>query len=141
MEPRNDNQLAHTKPKLLTRIKAHWQPKPIQPPEVDPSLPHLNALQRAVEALRYTFLSFEHWMSPNGKMREYTRLTSIVAFLLLVPAVLVFPIVTLILGEVAGWVTSLALISRSLVMIPLAILATIILCKPIVVVTRALLRK
>ena len=138
MDPNNDrHELMVRKPTLLTRIKAHWHPQPLKAPQVDPDLPHLNALQRAVEALRDGFLALEHWMSPNGRIREFIRFNAILAVVLLVPALVIMPIITLILGQVAGWVAALANIACSLVIIPLAVLATIILVKLVIVVTRA----
>ena len=135
MSTNNDSQLAANKRGLLAK---HWNPKPIQTPQVDPELSNLNGLQRSVEALRYGFLSVEHWMSPNGRIREFIRFNAILALLLLVPALIIFPIITLILWQVAGWVGALAHIARNLVVIPLAVLGTIILVKIIIVVTRAL---
>lgn len=135
------DELAQTKPSLLTTFKAHWHPRPLKAPQVEPHLPHLNGLQRATEALQHAFLSLEHWMSPNGKIREFIRFTVIVACLLLIPALLIFPIIGFILGQLQQWIASLAHIACSLVIIPLAILAIIILCKVILVVTRALFGK
>ena len=130
--------LVPTKPSIPTTLKAQWHPQPLNAPQVDPDLPNLNGLQRAVGALRYAFLSLEHWMSPSGRIREFMRWNAIVAVLLLIPAMLIFPIITLILWQVAGWVGALANIACTLVIISLAVLGSIILVKIIIVVTRAL---
>ena len=130
MDPTNDHhELVQSTPSLLTKIRTQWQPSPLKAPEVDPDLPHLNGLQRALEALRYGFLSFERWMSPNGKLREYLRLHSILALLLLIPALVILPIIGFIVWQVAGMVSLLLEIAIKLILIPVLVLLGILIMR------------
>src|SRR4051812_4747022 len=101
-------------PSLFSKIKEHWHPEPIQPPEVDPDLPRLTGLQRATESLRYSILSVEWWLSPNGKLREWLRINGKLGSVLLIPAVLVVPLITFILWQMSKWVGWLVSIAGNL---------------------------
>lgn len=136
----DDEQLVPSKPSILTTLKALWNPRPILTPQIDPDLLHLNGLQRAVEALSYALLSLEHW-DPSGKMREFIRIHAILARLLLIPVLLILSNHHTHSRSGSGMIAAPAHIACSLVMIPLAILATIIRVKVIIIVTKALFRK
>ena len=124
---------------LHERIRAHWNPQPIEPPKVDPDLPKLTGLQRATESLRYSLLSLEWWLSPNGKLREWLRFNGKISSILLIPAVLVMPLITLVVWQVATWVIYLVQIASNLIILPLAAIAAAILIGGVVLLTRALL--
>ncbi len=85
---------------FLRRILA---PKEIRPPIIDSDLEKLNGLERATEVLRYMILALEWWLSPNGRLREWLRLNGSISAVLLIPAVLVAPLVTLILWQFFTW--------------------------------------
>lgn len=106
---------------LMTRLKQHWNPRPIEPPQVDPELPKLNGLQRATESICYTILSIEWWLSPNGKLREWLRLNSKVGSILVIPAVMVVPLITLTLWQVWAWTGWLVGIAGNFILFPLAV--------------------
>lgn len=78
--------------KLLQKFKGAWQPKPIDPPTLDPDLAHLGALTRSAESIRYSILSFEFWVSPNGQVREWFRQNARIASWLAIPGLLVLPV-------------------------------------------------
>ena len=134
-----------TPAKPLSRVQAlvekYWKPKPIGSPAVDPELKDLNGLQRAGEVLRYSVLSIEWWISPNGTLREWLRLNGKVSSILLIPAVLIVPLVTFVLWQVAKWIVLLVQIASNLIVLPLAALAAGVLIAGIVIVVRMLLGK
>lgn len=86
---------------------ALWSPNPVYKPVIDSDLPHLNWPERSVEVLVYSVLSFEHWLSPKGLLREWFRLNLAIAVVLMVCAVVLVPSVTIVLQGVAEW-TSLS---------------------------------
>ena len=59
----------------------------------------MNHLQRVVECFRYNILSFESWMSPDGKLRRWLRMNCLVFTWLIIPAVTVMPVVNFILWQ------------------------------------------
>jgi hypothetical protein len=82
--------------------------KPGKPTVYSPvvnSLKGMNGLQRATESFRYSLLNFEHWVSPQGHIREWVRRNALLGMFLLIPAVLVMPIIGLMLWQVDGWTT------------------------------------
>ncbi len=126
---------------LITRLKQHWNPQPIERPQVDPELPKLNGLQRATESLRYTILSIEWWLSPNGKLREWLRLNSKVGSILVIPAVMVVPLITLTLWQVWAWTGWLVGIAGHLILFPLAVLAAVVVTITVIALLRLILGK
>jgi len=108
--------------KLGTFLRQHWQPKPIDPPQVDPELKKLDDLRRSAEVIRYSILSLEFWLSPLGRLREWVRLNGKVSAVLLVPALLVLPLITFIVRQVAQWLGLLLSISGKLIVLPLVVL-------------------
>jgi len=58
-------------------MKTSWKPKPIDPPQVDPALHHLDPITRSTESIRYSLLStrisqirftnqgYEHTIKPH----------------------------------------------------------------------------
>ena len=101
-------------------VRRHWQPKEITPPTVDPELKQLDGPQRLAEVVRYTLLSVEWWLSPNGRLREWVRFNGKISSVLLIPAVLVMPLVTLIIWQVGKWLSWLVGIAGYLILLPLA---------------------
>ena len=126
---------------IVQRLKAHWNPRPIEPPQVDPDLRSLNGLQRAAESFRYSVLSIEWWLSPNGKLREWLRLNSKVGSVLLVPAVLVVPLVTFILWQIVKWTGWLISIAGNLILFPAAALVAVIVIVAVIALLRLIVGK
>jgi len=119
----------------------HWQPKPIQPPKVDPELDKLSGIQRSAEVIRYGVLSLEWWLSPLGRLREWVRLNSKLSAILLVPAVLVLPLVLLITGQLVQWLALLISVSGKLIVLPMAALAAAGVIALTIMLLRAALNK
>ena len=126
---------------LIEKLKPHWNPKPIEPPTVDPELARLNALQRAVESFRYTILSIEWWLSPNGKLREWLKLNSKVGSVLVIPAVIVVPLVTFILWQIANWMGWLVSIVGNLILFPVAALIAVVATLAVIALLRIVIKK
>ena len=120
---------------LWSKIKQAWKPNPVDPPKIDPDLHHLDCLTRSAESFRYSILSIEWWISKNGKVREWLRHNTHLAAWLIIPAVLVVPVVTFIVWQVAKWLSMLTSIAGYLVVLPiLALLAAIVMLIVIAIV-------
>lgn len=98
----------------------------IRSPVVNKSLDRMNSLQRTAEAFRYSLLSLEHWMSPEGNVRQWVKANTRLAVFIAVPTFLAFPVVTVALWEVESWINSLTAIAGKLIFLPiLALLALV----------------
>jgi uncharacterized membrane protein YphA (DoxX/SURF4 family) len=117
-----------------------WQPKHIEPPQVDPELPHLDCLTRSAESIRYSLLSIEFWISPNGQVREWLRHNARVASWLAVPAFLVLPLVVLILFQAVKAVVMLTSIAGHMVVLPILALVAAVVILVVVSIARAIFR-
>ena len=115
------------KPSFREFIRQQWKPRQVQPPKVDPDLVQMCHVERSAEVTRYSFLSFEWWLSPNGTLREWLRLHSKLGCLLLIPALLILPLITFVIQQIAGWVVFLGSLAMHLILIPLAMLLALVL--------------
>ena len=106
--------------------------KPICKPLVNTQLDGLNSLQRITEAFRYTILSTEHWLSPEGQIREWLRRNLLLCAWLLIPAICVMPAVGLVLWQLTGWLSMLTSIAAKLIMLPILILVAFVVIKIVV---------
>ena len=106
-------------------IQRHWQPKPIDPPQPDADLEDLNGVQRSAEVIRYSILSLEFWLSPLGRLREWIRLNGKLCAVLLIPALLILPLITWIISQIAHWLVMLVEMSGNLVVFPLIALVAV----------------
>ena len=131
----------HPNSKVRDLVEKHWDPSPIDPPTVDPELNDLDGLQRSAEVFRYSILSIEWWLSPNGTLREWCRLNGKIGSLLLIPAVLVVPLVTFVLWQIAIWMGFLVGIAGNLIVFPLAALLATAIIAGVVALMRAILGK
>ena len=85
-----------------------WIP-PISKPTIDPEFPYLSPLQRCGEVFRFSYLSFEHAVSPGGGLRKILRSIGMATLI----ALMVLPVVCLvgiIAATVAGIVSNLLFI-------------------------------
>jgi len=62
--------------RLLESARADFDPKPIARPKVDPGFQDLEPLLRSTEAIRFSILSLEFWVDPNGQLREWSDTTA-----------------------------------------------------------------
>lgn len=79
--------------------RATWRQVPLAAPEIDPQLENLSAVERIAEVLRYKLLHLEFAISGGGGIRAWLRLNLLIAAVLAIPAVVVVPIVTWLLGS------------------------------------------
>ena len=93
------------------------KPEPITKPSVNRSFVRMRPLERAAEVLRYSALKTEHWLSPNGRLREWMRLNILAAFFIGIPALIIVPILTFLLGQFATWMLFLAQAAKCFVII------------------------
>ncbi len=77
----------------------------------------MNGLQRTAESFRYTILSVELWISPNGIIRRWLRKNIFVGVVLLIPALFVLPVVKLILWECTSWLPMFSGIAARLIFV------------------------
>jgi hypothetical protein len=126
--------------RFIQTIKRQWQPAPITPPTVDPDLEHLNGVQRSAEVLRYSILSVEWWMSPNGRLREWLRLNGKGSAILLIPALLILPLVGLILWQFLCWTVLLVALAGKLIVLPIAALIAVVVIKSVLMLLKIILR-
>lgn len=127
--------------RLRDFFRKHWQPEEINPPTVDPDLEYLDAATRSCEVVRYSLLSLEWWLSPNGTLREWLKLNGKISSMLVIPAVLVMPLVTLIIWQVAKWMNWLVGIAGHIVLFPLVALAGIVVALVVVAILRTIFGK
>jgi hypothetical protein len=120
-------------------FQRHWNPEKIEPPKVDPDLEDLDAATRSCEVVRFSLLSLEWWLSPNGTLREWLKLNGKITSILVIPAVLVMPLVTLIIWQVAKWMNWLVGIAGHIILFPFVALAGIIVALVVVAILRALI--
>jgi hypothetical protein len=118
-------------------FRRHWNPEAIEPPKVDPELADLDAATRSCEVVRFSLLSLEWWLSPNGTLREWLKLNGKITSILIIPAVLVMPLVTFILWQVAKWMHWLVGIAGHVILFPLVALAGIVVALVVVAILRA----
>jgi hypothetical protein len=127
--------------RLKQLIQQHWHPKPIDPPAPDADVKDLTGPQRSAEVFRYSILSVEWWLSPNGKLREWLRLNGKISGVLLIPAVLVIPLVTFILWQAWTWTGWLVAIAGNLILFPLAALVALGVLLGVIALLRSIIGK
>ncbi len=106
---------------------------------VDIDLPHLSSIERSAEVLRYTCSRLEYWLSPQGMLREWLRFNLRIACVLVVPALVVAPLVTLALGQFKAWVDLIVSTTSNLVLFPLSALLVIGLISGLISIGRSIM--
>ena len=76
----------------------------IEPPQIDPDLESLSALERAAEVLRYFLLCAEHRLAPVGRLRRWLRQILRAGAFVAVPALILLPLALLLLAGIAACV-------------------------------------
>ena len=121
-------------------LQKSWQPKSIDPPQVDPDLPHLGALTRSAESIRYSILSIEFWISPNGQVREWLRHNARLGAWLAFPALVVLPLVVILLWQLVKCVVMLVAIAGKVIILPLLLLLATLAILVVVNIAKAVFR-
>jgi hypothetical protein len=128
------------RPAVLATIRQNWHPQHLNRPAVDPQLPQLSNVQRSVEVFRYSILSAEWWLCPSGALREWLRLNLIAALIIGIPAVLIVPVVTYLLGQFVTWTELLVGIAKNLAIFPILAVIGVGIVTGIIYSARILLR-
>jgi len=105
-------------------IRASYDPRPITKPIVDADLTTLPAIPRIAEVCRYTLAKLEYSLSSGGGLRAWFKLNLLIALLIAIPALLVMPAVTLVLGTFATWTDFVAVAAINIFWATVAIIAT-----------------
>jgi len=105
-------------------LRASYDPRPIAKPTVDQQLATLPAIPRIAEVCRYTLAKLEYSLSAGGGLRAWFKLNLLIALLIAIPALLVMPVVTLVLGTFATWTDFIARAAINIFWATLAIIAT-----------------
>ena len=111
---------------LKNLFRMPWEPKAVEPPTVDPEIGNLSPIQRSAESIRYSVLSAEFWLSPDGQVREWLRHNGKLALLIGIPVFLILPIVTFALWQVACWLGMLVSIAGHLILFPILALVALL---------------
>ena len=93
---------------------------------VDKKLDRMSGLQRAIEAFRYTILSIEFWISPDGCIREWLRKHVRWSAIIIIPTITVFPIATFALWELSSALNALTAIAGHLICLPILMLLVLL---------------
>ena len=118
-----------------------WQPKAIERPRIHRAFLTLPAIERSAAVLMHSLLKAEHWLSPNGRLRQWVRLNILAALFIGVPALIVVPIVTYLLGQFATWTLCLAQAAKNLVLFIAYALASVAMISGAVMFVRSRMRK
>ena len=105
-------------------ISASYDPQPIARPAVNPQLPLMTAIPRITEVCRYSLAKLEYSLSSGGGLRAWFKLNLLLALMIAIPALLVMPAITLVLGTFATWTDFLAMAATNIFWATLAIIAT-----------------
>ena len=117
--------------RLIRAVALAWRPVALSPPTVDPDLENLPVLERVAETLRFTLLSIESAVSPQGGLRAWLKLNFLVAAVLAIPALLIVPVVTYLLSGFSTWTMFISQIASNLLSTAVSALLIVI----VVVVT------
>jgi hypothetical protein len=112
----------------------------LTPPRVDPRLTSLTPLERAAEALRYSVLRAEYWLSPEGAMRQRVRF-ALRLWIYVMIAALIAPGVTAVIQHVTDWTAVSAEAVKNITEIPLGLGKFLLACFAVVILFRLLFRR
>lgn len=140
MEP--GNKLAVTKRRsIFSQLKLRIDPDPVEEPKVHPGLTGMHALERVVEVSRYSISRLEWWLSPGGALREWLRFNLLLGLVLTIPALLLVPVITYVLGQFATWTALLVEIAKNLIVFPLFVIIGIALVSALLTILRQFVRR
>lgn len=93
-------------------------PVPLPVPRASAEVSSPDVLRRSAAVFIHTVLRAEHWLSPNGLLREWLRRWLLLAVLTCVPVFLFSPIIAVLLEHLTLWSASLLNICTNLAAIP-----------------------
>jgi hypothetical protein len=89
--------------KLITQWPSLVQLRPVERPTVAPDFFRSPAWKRSLIAILYCLLCLEHWIAPQGWIREWIRLNTLVAVTVGTAVLLTGPVVTALLHNLYDW--------------------------------------
>ena len=114
---------------LTTRWPSLVQLRPVARPTVGEEFFRVPAWKRSLLAILYCLLCLEHWIAPQGWVREWLRLNVLAAVLIGTAVLLTGPVVTAFLHNLYDWcsvgVQILIKVMSMLSVLPPLILTTI----------------
>ena len=110
---------------LWHRMKQSWRPQKLNPPAVDVLFQEMDGLERSVETIRYSILSWEFWASPNGQVREWCRHNTRLV-VLFIPVLLIISMIGFALTGIAAWTIALTAIAGHIILIPVLVLLALL---------------
>jgi len=110
---------------LLASVRDAWQPVPTSAPVIDHELNELATSERITEVCRYHLLRLEYGVSCGGGLRAWLRLNVLVATVVLIPALLVVPVLTMLSGSFATLTAFLLQAAINLFLSVLTAIATV----------------
>jgi hypothetical protein len=113
---------------------------PLDSPRIDPQLTTLTPLERAAEALRYSVLRAEYWLSADGAMRQRIRL-AVRLWIYVMIAALIAPAITAVIRHVTGWSAMSAEAVKNIAEIPLGLGKFLLACFAVMILFRLLFRR
>jgi hypothetical protein len=126
----------------VRRVLRVWlQPEVLKPPATDQNLSERSALERSVESIKYSILSLEFWISPDGVLRQWLRFNLRVAGLIAIPTITLVPAVTLLLSQFTVWTGFLVQMALNLALGVMWIMAAVALVSLLVMVIQRLTSK
>ena len=123
--------------KTFLRIKHAWRPQKLEKPLVDPLFPEMDAVERSAETSRYSILSTEFWISPDGQVREWIRHNTR-AIVLFIPVLVLIALIGLGLSQVAAWTVALTIIAGHLIIVPVLVLLVVLVVLAIIKLLKSL---
>ena len=79
----------------------------------------------------------EHWLSPSGHFREFTKMNARIAIIIAIPVLMVAPLVTMAINQIKAWVALLTETFSSFVLFPLSVVLSILLVCGLIYITRS----
>jgi hypothetical protein len=79
------------------------QPRPVARPILDDGLFRLPAWRRSVASIGYCARTFEHWLSPQGWLRQWLRINVLAVVLIGTSVLLLGPVITALLVSIFDW--------------------------------------
>jgi hypothetical protein len=102
-----------------------WNPNAISQPILDPDLERMPVLRRTAVILHYRLAALEYALSPNGTLRAFIRLCTMLGLMLSVSALLILPPLVLLFYGLADVAAAIAEACISILKAMLAIIGIV----------------
>lgn len=110
---------------LQASLRDALKPVQISAPVIDHGLNEMAAFERITEVCRYQLLRLEYAVSCGGGLRDWLRMNMLVAMVVLIPALVVVPVLTMLAGSFATLTAYLLQASVNLFFTVVGLIATV----------------